>query len=78
MSARPVRAPDHSPKTPPAPRTAAAPAPSFVPVVAESDDTGPERSAVVPSTSRLSAKVRGLVERHPEETLSVLRRWMVA
>ena len=50
--------------------------PSFVPVLSESDDAGPERSAVVPSTSRLSGKVRGLVERHTEEALSVLRRWM--
>lgn len=77
MSARRDRAPNISPKTPPAPRTAAAPAPSFVPVVAESDDTGPERPVVVPSTSRISGKVRDLVKRHPEETLSVLRRWMV-
>ena len=78
MSAHRVRAPDHSPKTPPAPRTGVAPVPSFVPVVPESDNAGPELPAVVPSTSRLSGKVRGLVERHPEETLSVLRRWMVA
>lgn len=77
MSAHRVRAPNLSLKTPPAPRTAAAPAPSFVPALPESDDTGPEGPAVVPSTSRLSGKVRDLVKRHPEETLSVLRRWMV-
>ena len=42
-------------------------------------DMESEESAgpIVPSTSRLSGKVRGLVARHPEETLNVLRRWMV-
>jgi flagellar biosynthesis/type III secretory pathway M-ring protein FliF/YscJ len=68
MSAGRDRAPKPSPKAPPAR--------SFVPVAAESDDAEPATPAVVPSTSRLSGKVRDLVKRHPEETLSVLRRWM--
>ena len=63
MNARPGRTPNFSP--------------SFVPALPESDDLGPERPEVVPSTSRMAGKIRGLVARHPEETLSVLRNWMV-
>jgi flagellar biosynthesis/type III secretory pathway M-ring protein FliF/YscJ len=53
-----------------------APTPSVAPDAAEPEDGETGRPAVVPSKSRLSEKVRDLVGRHPEETLSVLRRWM--
>jgi flagellar biosynthesis/type III secretory pathway M-ring protein FliF/YscJ len=60
-----------------------APSPGNPPVPSltgwDEKDMESEESAgpIVPSTSRLSGKVRGLVARHPEETLNVLRRWMV-
>lgn len=76
MNALRARAPN-SPKTPSVPRRDAAPAPSFAPAETEPAETESRTPAVMPSTSRLSDKVRGLVKRHPEETLSVLRRWMV-
>ncbi|MSP80435.1 MAG: hypothetical protein EXR02_05105 [Rhodospirillales bacterium] len=56
-----------------------APAADFLPktrALSGSAGAGSELPAVTPSTSRISGKVRGLVERHPEEALSVLRRWM--
>jgi flagellar biosynthesis/type III secretory pathway M-ring protein FliF/YscJ len=56
-----------------------APAADFlpkIPALSESAATASRLPAVTPSISRISNKVRGLVERHPEEALSVLRRWM--
>ncbi len=57
-----------SPEQPRAPSLS--PTPPFTTVA---DARMPE---VVPSTSRIAGKVRGLVARHPDETLSVLRRWL--
>jgi flagellar biosynthesis/type III secretory pathway M-ring protein FliF/YscJ len=65
MNALRARIPDSAP-----------PMPSEWEPVPASPPAAPKTEAVVPSTSRLSGKVRGLVERHPGETLSVLRRWM--
>jgi hypothetical protein len=52
------------------------PVPSLSGWRARDTDSESKAGAIVPSTSRLSGKVRGLVERHPAESLSVLRRWM--
>lgn len=61
---------------PPAPKKHAAPTPSFVLALPAPADGGRGIPEVVPATSRMAGKVRSLVERHPEETLGVLRRWM--
>jgi hypothetical protein len=55
---------------------AAPPVPSEWGPVPAPPPAPPKTAAVVPSTSVLSGKVRGLVARHPAETLNVLRRWM--
>ena len=68
MNARPTRAPNPDPSAPPAP--------SFVPAAIEPSKEDAGMPAVVPSTSRMAEKVRGLVERHLDQSLSVLRRWM--
>jgi len=52
------------------------PVPSLSGWRARDTDSESEASAIAPSRSRLSSKVRSLVERHPAESLSVLRRWM--
>jgi hypothetical protein len=52
------------------------PMPSPAPRPADAADAHLAARAIVPSVSPLSGKVRGLVTRHPEETLSVIRRWM--
>ncbi|MEK7245892.1 MAG: hypothetical protein AAB223_07725 [Pseudomonadota bacterium] len=76
MSAQRAPAANFLPKTPAAPRKDAAREPSFAPAVPESAGAEARTPSVIASTSRISGKVRGLVERHPEEALSVLRRWM--